>query len=146
MKISKTSWHYRLMVRLYDHEWQIPADLCRYVRALLWRSFLHAVFIAVMTVLACEAFVVFVLTPLATLAYYWGPQGWVGELQAQADFGVVIWAVYAAALVGALVSNRLAELRNMRRMRSKLPPREPSIFTQRYRDWRAKVCTQLSFH
>lgn len=149
MKIAKNSWHYRLMLKMYEHDWQIPTDLCRYVRSLLWRAFWLLVAGVVLAVLACVVLFVLIVAPLAVFVYlYTG----MPELEWAREGGLTVWTGYGALFCIYLFvrTKMIAEDKLRARARARtgagLPPPEPNIFVQRYRDWRNKVCTQLEFH
>ena len=49
MKINRSSWHYRL-IKMGD-SWEIPTDLCSYVRLLIWNILVVLFTVALCTIL-----------------------------------------------------------------------------------------------
>src|SRR6218665_2002852 len=136
MLISKTSWHYRLMLSLHDYECQIPTDLCRYVRVMLWKSFWHLVFFIFAAAFISVFAWGFLYLPIAALIGLW--TSWVpyDGFASSAEAGLVVWGIYGVASVLALIAHGITTLKARSRERKRATTAETGIFVQRYRDWK----------
>jgi len=155
MKVSKTSWHYKLIKSWWiQSQYKEPeSNLCPYMRQLL------CAFIKVSMIgFILGIFVLFALaTLLAPIAYlvqtYWFallPASWFAK-ESALWFGIILGTATYFVLFCRLISMAYewCNFRFMDRLFGyivkKVDNRKPGVFGQWYKDWHDKTCTPIEF-
>ena len=132
MKISTTSWHYRL---IQFAEMRVPHNLCPYCRQVLWAA-LFLFFVGV--IIAFGAFLVVSI-----------PLHWVWRwFQPSAIIGACLLIIILTTLLIETVKERRRTERYERARKIKkgeIPPPKPSLIAEWFRAAHDKVCPWLEF-
>jgi len=137
MKINKSSWHYRL-VKLGD-PWDIPDDLCSYVRLLIWNimgvSFTFALGIFLV--------VVGIWSPIHLVLY-----GIPDQQSALYGFYIIGSMVDVAVLICIIfyIIDWVREyLLEHREVKPPKPIKEPSFIKKAWKGFKEKTCYKIDF-
>ena len=137
MKINKKSWHYRL-VKLGD-PWDIPDDLCSYVRLLIWNA------MGVSSTFALGTFLVVVgiWSPIHLVLY-----GIPDQQSALYGFSIIGSMVDAGVVVISIIYflERVREYRlEHRKDKPPKPIKEPSFIKKAWKGFKEKTCYKIDF-
>lgn len=149
MKISAKSWHYRV---IHNSPWYIPNNLCKYfwvlIAAMLRASAIFVVMVLVIGVIA--GFAIFAaLAPLVWLVDYFYPFIESEKIMTNVEIGAFIGTGLYAYTLGSFLffvhKQRQETAHILSRGLPPAPPKEPGIVAQRYRDFKDKTCTLITF-
>lgn len=145
MKISRNSWHYRL-INQWEGDWYLEDySLCPYVRKVIFAL------LGILAGIGVVAFVIFAaLTPyMAGLFYLISGLPMSIEHWTLGPLTVLSVLCQLAILVGlsfSFAKQKLAEAKVKRKARQRhATPKEPNIFVAYYRALHDKVCPMLEF-
>lgn len=153
--IRETDWHYRYaMIAVQYRHWNVKDNLCGYfwqvAQGMAKISVLCAM-LATYVVLMGLGLAVFFYDPSAVLM---GAEAPAAGLMVSAAFlaltgTILVASVVVVVLAGFWVGKVCEDLADMlakwraRKSGQTRRQRRPSIFQQRWQDWRARVCTRL---
>ena len=166
MQISKDSWHYRLVatrseINYFNNERMVPTNLCPYMRRLMWAMLtttakwagiaLGAILGAIALAAPILQLVHVYITPFLPAEWLVAPEESTTFFLFMALIGTVVYIVAGAALLlwtGAETKERVENsdwYRKRQNAKYNLPPKQPSIFVEWYRNWHDKTCSSLEF-
>lgn len=154
MKVSKTSWHYRFIKRVWfnGHDYNIATNLCPYMRQLVYAS-LKALVLGSMA-LVTLVLVLICLGSVPVGLWHWLTYGtlplWATDNKSFWSiawmFGTVVWGsvlvVGGSALVVSLLEGPFYRWMERRRNITK---KEPGLLGSWFKDWHDKTCTPIEF-
>jgi hypothetical protein len=166
MQISKDSWHFRLVAQrsernYYTGEKMVPSNLCPYMRRLMWAMLVNVskwVGIVLGVTLAASILAAPILHLVHSFIVPFLPAAWLVEPKDSTTvflfmslLGSVIYALAVLVVMfwaGAETKERVENTdwyRERRTAKLALPPKQPSIFVEWYRNWHDKTCSALEF-